>query len=173
MFEFTETILVRAAPATVWEVLRDIESWWPASNPEHDSLERLDDRDVLEVGARLRIRERIGGIPGEAVGEITRVDPQVSVTWEAPSARYRWLGMSITVGEGVTWSVQPHAEPPADDATELSAHVWATFPPGRRGRLLELAFRHVLRGVEKDREHTRTELRYLKRTIEAGQHRVD
>lgn len=171
MFEFTETILIHAAPATVWEVLRDIESWWPASNPEHDSLERLDDRDILDVGTRLRIHERIGGIPGEAVGEITHVNPPFSVTWEAPSARYRWLGMSIQIGEGVTWSIEPHPEPhsaPHTAGTKLSAHVWATFPPGRSGRLLELAFRHLLRGVEKDREHTRTELRYLKHTIEAG-----
>jgi hypothetical protein len=34
------------------------------------------------------------------------------------------------------------------------------------GRLLEFGFR-MLGGVEKDREHARVELRYLKRVIEA------
>lgn len=166
MFEFTETVVIEAKPSTVWEVLHDIESWWPASNPEHESLERLDDRDVLEVGAQLRIREKIGGIPGEATGVITQVEPRSAVTWEAPQARYRWFGLAVTIGEGVTWRIQPYG----DGATKLGAHVWATFPPGFRGRVLETAFSRLLGGIEKDREHARTELRYLKRTIEARPH---
>lgn len=163
MFEFTETIRIQAPPQTVWDVMRDIEGWWPASNPEHESLDRLDDRDVLDVGAQLRIRERIGGIPGEATGTITRVEPLTSVTWEAPAARYRWFGVSVTIGEGVTWRIEARE----NITTDLSAHVWATFPPGLRGRLLEGAFTHLLGGVGKDREHARIELRYLKSTIEA------
>ncbi len=86
MFEFTETVVIEAPSPEVWEVLHNLEGWWPASNPDHDSLERLDDRGI-EVGARLRIRERITGIRGEAVGEITRVDAGSTVTWEAPQAR--------------------------------------------------------------------------------------
>lgn len=167
MFEFIETISIEAPPPRVWDVMHDIESWWPASNPEHESLERLDDRDVLEVGAQLRIRETIGGVPGEATGTITRVEPQSAVTWEAPHARYRWLGIPVTVGEGVTWRIQPRDN--AAEATTLSAHVWATFPQGLCGRLLEVAFTTLLGGVEKDREHARTELRYLKDTIEQAQ----
>jgi hypothetical protein len=159
MFQFVETIIVHAPPSTVWAVMHDIERWWPASNPEHESLERLDDRDVLEVGAQLRIREKIGGIPGEATGTITRVEP----------ARYRWLGIPVTVGEGVTWRVEAHDV----EATRLSAQVWATFPPGPRGRLVEAAFTRLLDGVAKDREHTRIELRYLKHRIEAGTDRAD
>ena len=58
MFEFTESISIQAPSSTVWEVMRDIEGWWLASNPEHESLERLDDGDALEVGTKLRIRER-------------------------------------------------------------------------------------------------------------------
>jgi len=46
--------------------------------------------------------------------------------------------------------------------------VWATFAPGLRGRVIEVAFR-MLGGVDKDREHARTELRYLKRTLEAAE----
>ena len=90
MFEFTETISVQAPPSAVWEVLRDIEGWWLASNPEHDSLERPDDRDTLEVGAQLRIRERNGGIPGEAIGNITRVEPGWGVRWGGLTRRARW-----------------------------------------------------------------------------------
>ncbi|MCL2585953.1 MAG: SRPBCC family protein [Streptosporangiales bacterium] len=161
MFEFTETISIHAEPSTVWDVMHDLEKWWPASNPEHESLERLDDRGI-EPGARLRIREKIVGVPGEAVGTITRVEPGAEVTWDAPEARYWWLGMGLTVGEGVTWSLDPGSG--AD--TRVIAHVWATFAPGRAGHLTEWLFKNVLDGERKDREHARTELRYLKRVIE-------
>jgi len=163
VFEFTETIEIEALPEAVWEVMADIEGWWPPSNPEHESLERLDDRG-LEVGARIRIREKIAGVPGEAVGEITEVQPGARVTWEAPAARYGLAGIYVSIGEGVTWSVAPHG----DDETCLSARVWANFPSGVRGRLIEWVFTRLLGGAEKDREHARVELRYLKRTIEAG-----
>lgn len=154
-------IEIGAPPEVVWDVLKDIEGWWPASNPEHEGLERLDDRGI-EVGANLLIREKIAGIPCEAVGEITRVDPGSAVTWEAPEARYRWFGIPLTVGEGVTWAIAQSGV----GMTRLSAHVWATFPSGLFGRALESIFKGVLNGVEKDREHARTELRYLKRIIE-------
>jgi hypothetical protein len=161
VLEFTETILIEAPPPTVWAVMHDVETWWPASNPEHESLERLDG-EVVQVGTRLRIREKIAGIPGEAVGQITRFEPLSAVTWEAPNARYRWFGVPFTIGEGVTWSIESRD----GGATRLSAHVWATFPPGMRGRIVEWIFIR-LGGLEKDREHARTELRYLKQAIEA------
>lgn len=163
MFEFTESALIDATPTTVWQVMVDLERWWPASNPEHHSFERLDDGPELAVGSRLRIRECIAGIPGEATGKITRLEPPWLVTWEAPQARYRWFGVPVTLGEGVTWRIAPRG-----DQVDLSATVWATFPPGPRGRLLETAFIRLLNGVEKDREHARSELSYLKTTIEAG-----
>ena len=72
----------------MWELLQAVDQWWPPSNPEHISLEHLDDRPATEVGAKLRIREKIGGIPGEAVGTITAVEPGAAVTWEA-DATYR------------------------------------------------------------------------------------
>lgn len=161
MYEFTESIVIEVDPKTVWERLIDIESWWPDSNPEHASLERLDER--VGVGTRLRIRERVAGVPGEAVGEITEFEPLSAVTWEAPEARYRLLGMTVTVGEGVTWSMDA-----ADGgATRVSARVWAVFFDTAIGRAQEWMFAHVLNGVERDREHTRTELRYLKQLLES------
>lgn len=164
MFEFTETVSIEASSSTVWEVMSDIEGWWLASNPEHESLERVGEGGALGVGTQLRIREKIAGVPGEAIGTITTFVPGSVVTWEAPEARYRWFGVPFGVGEGVTWRLEPHG----DQTTNVSAHVWATFPSGWRGRLLETAFTRLLGGVEKDREHARTELRYLRRTIEAG-----
>jgi Polyketide cyclase / dehydrase and lipid transport len=162
MFEFTESVRVEAGPQQVWDVLRDIDNWWLASNDEHVDLEHLDDRPATEVGAKLRIHEKIGGIPGEAVGLITAVEPGSAVTWEA-DATYRWLGLlSVPVKEGVTWRVQPHG----DDATEISARVWARFPHKGIGRLAAFAFTRLLNGVAKDRQHARTELEYLKGIIE-------
>lgn len=160
-FEFTETIDVHAPPAVVWDVMSDLEGWWVASNPEHESLERLDDRGIA-VGARLRIRERIAGVPCEYVGELTRVVPMSEVTMEAPSAQYRLFGVSLTVGEGVTWRL----EPMGDDTSRVSAHVWGTFPYGFLGHVVAWTFVTLLNGIAKDREHARVELRYLKRIIE-------
>ncbi len=93
---------------------------------------------------------------------ITGLEPGSAVTWEAKQARYRCFGVPFTIGEGVTWRLEPD-----EGATRLSAHVWATFPPGVLGRLLGWTFVHPLHGVDKDREHARTELRYLKQAIEA------
>ncbi len=161
VFEFTESVLIAATHPQVWSVLSDIDRWWLASNNEHGSLEHLDPLPATQVGARLRIAEKIGGIPGVAEGTITAVDPGTAVTWEA-DARYRWLGVSLRVGEGVTWRVEP-----SDEATtRVSARVWATFPRHLVGRIAAFAFIHLLNGVEKDREHTRTELRYLKQLVE-------
>lgn len=161
VFEFTESILIEVPRDAVWEVVRDIERWWLASNPEHQSLELLGGRGELAVGTQLRIREKIAGIPGEAVGMITRLEPGQKVTWDAPHARYRWFGMSLSLSEGVTWRLESHGE-----STTVSARVWAEFPAGLRGSLTGMVFR-VIGGVQKDREHTRTELRYLKHRIES------
>jgi hypothetical protein len=161
MFDFTEAVSVTAPHSRVWRLLSDIDRWWLASNGEHDSLQHLDSLAPTQVGARLRIREKIGGIPGVAVGTIIEVIPSTAVIWEA-DARYRWLGIAVRVVEGVTWRV----EPCGDAATRVSAHVWARFPPHLVGRIAEFAFVHLLNGLEKDREHTRTELRYLKELVE-------
>jgi len=160
-FDFTESVVIDAPHPTVWQLLCDIDRWWLASNPEHRSLEHLDDRPATEVGAEIRVRESIGGLPGEAVGTITAVEPGSAVTWRA-RAKYRWLGVTVPVEEGVTW----RAEPAGESRTTVSARVWATFPRGPVGRLVTFAFLHLLDGEEKDREHARTELRYLKRTVE-------
>ncbi|MGA7272113.1 MAG: SRPBCC family protein [Acidimicrobiia bacterium] len=164
LFEFTETIEIDRTPGRVWEVLSDIERWWEDSNPEHDSLEVLDTDRGLEVGTRLRIHERIAGIPGVAEGEVTRLKEHRAITWEAPAAHYRWFGIPLTVAEAVTWTIEP-TEP---GSSRVAAHVWAVFPGGFFGRLLEWVFRRLLRGVAKDRAHARTELRYLKGLIEAS-----
>ncbi|WP_431239036.1 SRPBCC family protein [Mycolicibacterium aichiense] len=161
MFEFTEAVEVATPPAHAWDVLRDIDDWWLESNPEHQSLEHLDTRSVTEVGAALRIREKIGGIPGEAVGTITAVEPGTAVSWEA-EARYRWVGVSVHVREGVTWRVEPRGA----QACTVSATVWAQFPRTTIGRAASFAFERLLGGIEKDRAHARAELLYLKKAIE-------
>lgn len=162
MFDFTETIRIGAPAETVWTALLDIERWWPPSNPEHDDIERLDGGGGIVVGTRFRIREKVAGVPGEAIGVITNVEPGTAVTWEADRARYRLLGVAFTMGEGVTWRVDPDGS----DSSQLSAHVWARFPDGAVGRILEVFFSRILNGIEKDRRHARIELEYLKQTIE-------
>lgn len=173
MLDFTECVSIRASPARVWDALLDIEQWWPPSNPDHESIERLNAagevtgvgaRVKIDVGTRFRIRGKIAGVPGAGIGVVTRVDPGKAVTWEADCMRYRLYGVTFTIGEGVTWRVDPD-EP---EASLLSAGVWAHFPGGLRGRILWLIFSRFLGGVEKDRHHARVELEYLKEALESA-----
>lgn len=161
MLDFTEAVTIDAPQAAVWELMRDLERWWPESNPDHEHMECLDDGD-LRAGSRVRIKEKIAGISGEAIGTITQFEPGRVVTWDAPRACYRLLGLALTVSEGVTWRIEPSGE----STTVVSAHVWATVPPGRRGRVAAAVFTRLLGGAEKDRRHARTELQYLKRVLE-------
>ncbi|MEV6643512.1 hypothetical protein [Amycolatopsis sp. NPDC051371] len=77
-------------------------------------------------------------------------------------ARYRWLRQPVDVAESVTWSVERYGY----DSTVVRAHVWAEFRAGLHARLMELAFARLFGGVARDREHTRSALRYLKRMSE-------
>lgn len=157
-FDFTETIRIDAPAPTVWATLVDIETWWLPSNPEHDSIERLDAGHEITVGTRFRIREKIAGVPGTGLGAITHLDPGTSVTWESDQMRYRLLAaVPFTISEGVTWRVDSDGP----DHCCVSAHVWARFPTGPGGRLLWLLFTRLLNGINKDRRHARTELEYL------------
>lgn len=61
MYSFTETVLVAASHQRVWEVMGDIEGWWPDSNPDHESFVLLDPGPVTRVGARLRIVQKSPG----------------------------------------------------------------------------------------------------------------
>lgn len=164
MYEFTETILIEAPPTRVWEVMSDLEGWWQAGNPEHESVELLDGSGV-RVGAQVKIREQIAGMPGEAVGVITAVRPGSALTLEVPEARYRWHGIPATISEGVTWEIEPRED---EANTRVTARIWVLFPIGLIGSAMRWAFVRPLNGIEKDREHARTELRHLKLLTESG-----
>lgn len=165
----------RSRPARAWAALLDVERWWPPSNPEHESIQRLEEAakttdtccgsgTEIGVGTRFRIREKIAGVPGEGVGVVTCVEPGTAITWEAEKMSYRLYGMSFLIGEGVTWRVD-HDAP---GTSLISARVWARFPTGVRGRILWLVFARVLHGIEKDRHHACVELAYLKEMIESA-----
>lgn len=162
MFEISPSVRVDAPPETVWASLVDVETWWVPSNPEHDAIEVLSDHDSLREGTRLRVEERVAGLPGVAEGPVTEFVPGERITWEAPGTRYRFLGLTITVDEGVTWSVEPDG-----DGTVLTAHVWARFPDTAFGTLAEWVVVTLLDGVERDYEHAMRELEYLKRQVES------
>jgi uncharacterized protein YndB with AHSA1/START domain len=160
MFAFTESVDIAAPRSAVWNLMRDVRAWWLLSNPEHDDLDLLGDDGALTLGKTFRIRERIAGIPGEAVGTVTHFEPGRAATWEAPQAYYRIAHFSVAVSEGVTWTLED-----VNGGTRVSAHVCATFPENVPGRVLERAFK-ILGGVDRDREHTRQELAYLRRRLE-------
>jgi len=163
MFEISPAVEIEAPPDVVWEFLTEIEEWWVPSNPEHESLEILSEHETLREGTRIRVKERIAGLPGVAEGEVTELLPRERITWEAPDTRYRYYGLTIRVHEGVSWMLEP-----TDRGTNLTARVWATFPNTLLGTLVEWSFKHLLGGVEKDHEHAMKELEYIKAEIESS-----
>jgi len=131
MFEFTESAKIETSQERAWRYLLDVERWWVPSNPEHESIELLDGKAKLEVGTRIRLKEKVAGIPGEAVGKITELDEPNHLTWKAELACYRLWGISLRVTEGVRWSLVP-----LERGVKLSATVWAIFPRTLKGRFV-------------------------------------
>ncbi|GLY42774.1 hypothetical protein Amsp01_087970 [Amycolatopsis sp. NBRC 101858] len=112
------------------------------------------------------VRETLRSLEGDWRGPAAVTESSCSrpaqVLNRSSFARYRWLGVRVDVAECVTWSVERYGYA----GTVVRAHVWAEFRAGLRARLLELAFSRLLGGVARDREHTRSELRHLKRMSE-------
>jgi len=162
MFEFTESISIKASPNTVWQLLADVEKWWPRSNPEHLRIEVRSSDKSIGAGTEVAFEERVAGIKGQAEGMIAGWIPGVEATWEG-TATYRYMGFRLGVREGVSWRVESHGE-----TSKLSARVWAEFPSSRFGRFVEWFAKSLLNVVDRDREHARCELEYLKTAIEGA-----
>lgn len=160
LFEFTETVSIRATAENVWSRLSDLESWWLKSNPEHISLEIGSPDKRLAVGTKIAFKERVAGIKASASGTVISLMSGVAATWEGV-ANYRYCGFDLAIQEGVTWRIEPNL-----GGSTLSAHIWARFPVGVFGRFLEWYSVRVLHIIEHDRKHARCELEYLKRVIE-------
>jgi hypothetical protein len=161
VFEFTESVGIEARPEDVWEHIADVERWWLASNPEHIGINVGGDESATGLGTEVIFEERVAGIRGQAKGAITQWVPGTLAEWEG-QAVYHYLGFPLRVREGVSWRVDH-----ADGETRLSAHVWAEFPSGLTGRFFEWYAKAVLNVIERDREHARRELEYLKSAIES------
>lgn len=137
----------------------DLDRWWLQSSPEHYQLGHLDP-PPLRQGGRLRIQERIAGIPGTATGTIIRFEPGEVLTWEAQGVLAG--GARDNARRGCDLADRPHLR-----RSRVSATVWARFQD-RWGRLIERGFR-VCRGVEKDRKHARTSSNTSRRPSNSAQ----
>jgi hypothetical protein len=111
------------------------------------------------LGTEVILEQRIVGIKGQVVCAVTRGIPGHEAACEG-GAVCRYYGIPFQIREGVSGLVQGRGETP-----KLSAHVWAQFPSSLFGRVLEWCTTNVLNVVERDREHARRELEYLKRAI--------
>ena len=161
MFEFTETIRIEAPAASVWEYVADVERGWLASNPEHICINVPGPKSAIGPGTEITFEEGVAGIKGEAKGTITQWVPGTVIEWEG-EALYHDRGFLLRIREGVSWRVDS-----LEEETQLCAHVWAVFSSGLKGRIFEWHTRNLLNVVDKDREHARRELVYLKSAIES------
>jgi hypothetical protein len=159
VFEFAESISITATRSEIWRRMVNIEQWWPPSNPEHTSIGVRPAGAHIQAGTEIVFEERVAGIKGRAAGSITKWIPESEATWEG-DAVYRYFGIPLRVQEGVSWLIEG-----SDEASTLSAHVWARFPSSVFGRLLEWYAKTFLSVVERDRQHARRELEYLKSII--------
>ena len=160
LFEFTEAVSIRATAENVWSRLSDLESWWLESNPEHISLEIGSPDKRVAVGTEIAFKERVAGIKASASGTVTSLIPGVAATWEG-LVNYCYCGFDLAIQEGVTWRIEANLR-----SSTLSAHVWARFPAGAFGRFFEWYSVRILNVIERDRQHARCELEYLKHLIE-------
>lgn len=160
MFQFTESIAIASPPDEVWRTIVDIEKWWPPSNPEHISIDVRSVGKPIDVGTAIHFEERVAGIKGKASGLITKWIPEREARWEGVAV-YRYYGIPIRIREGVSWSIESYGS-----GSRLSARVWAQFPSNAFGRLAEWYTVSLLNVIERDREHARCELDYLKAVIE-------
>ena len=125
MFEISATIEIEAPQSALWRLLQDVDGWWLRSNPDHLALKIVATPPQMALGVWIRIRERIAGVPGSGIGQITCLEPGKRVSWESCDFRYRYLGVfGITVAEGVTWELKARS----DRTTIVSARVWARVP---------------------------------------------
>ncbi|MGD2056597.1 MAG: hypothetical protein PVJ15_07305 [Gammaproteobacteria bacterium] len=162
MFRFTETIEIASRPDAIWQTLVDIKKWWPPSNPEHISIDVRYAGKPIAVGTEIHFEERVAGIKGKASGSITKWMPQREAAWVG-TAVYRYYGIPIRIQEGVSWSIESQG-----GVSTLSATVWAQFPPNLFGRVAEWYTIRLLNVIDRDREHARCELEYLKAVIETN-----
>ena len=161
MFEFAETVDIGAPLEEVWDYLADVDQWWLASNPEHIKIAMGGSGSDIVPGTKVSFEERIAGVRGRAEGTITKVVPENVIEWQG-DAVYRYFGLSFRVREGVSWQVGD-----GDPGAKLSAHVWAEFSASFAGRLFEWYAKTLLNVVDRDREHARRELEYLRSAIES------
>jgi len=163
VYEIVIEQTITVPPQAVWDYLIDVSRWWPVSNPEHVSIEVLSADGTIEPGARIRLVERIAGVPGEAEGAIRSLVEGELVTWTSDRCVYHYRGVPVHVEEGGEWRLAS-----VDGGTRLAFRGWARFPPGPFGRLTEWYFKRVLHGVELDYAHSLRELLYVKKALEQG-----
>jgi uncharacterized membrane protein len=75
---WTDSVLIDAPVALVWQLTTDVEAW-PATTPTVTSVKRLDE-GPLRVGSRARIKQ-----PGQpaAVWTVTEFEPDTGFSWRA------------------------------------------------------------------------------------------
>lgn len=96
---FVRTVGIQAAPAQVWQVMSDVESWssWTASVTSVQLL----DSGPLRVGVRARIRQPRLPVATWRVAELV---PGASFTWVARGPGLRTTGRHEVAPDG-DWSV--------------------------------------------------------------------
>lgn len=161
MIEAKAEIEIYATPERIWSYMLRLDDWWLRSNPgEHIELSLIN-ADKMKEGVKFTLKEYIAGVRGEAIAEIKKLVPMKTLEWKSIRAVYKSFGMTFNVDEGGVFELKDKG-----DTCILSHHVWGKPKLPVIGWLVELIFKHVLKGEKKDYEHTYRELQFIKHEIE-------
>ena len=160
-FDNTESIVINAPPAAIWNYVTDYEKNWVPSNPEHISVRFLAKDKTFRNGIRFVLSEHVGNGRADMTGYLTDVVPNETYTWVARAVYTGYGGFSVRVDQTGTFSLEPTA-----DGVLVSHRIRAGFPETFWGRLARFVAENIGDAAGDAAVHTRVELEHFKERIE-------
>jgi len=160
-FDNTESIVINASPAAIWNYVTDYEENWVPSNPEHISVRFIADDKTFRNGIRFVLSEHVGNGRADMTGYLTDVVPNETYTWVARAVYTGYGGFSVRVDQTGTFSLEP-----TDGGVLVSHRIRAAFPETFWGRLARFVAENIGDAAGDAAVHTRIELEHFKERIE-------
>ena len=161
MIEVKTSVEIDKTPQEEWDYIARIVEWRLASNTKEHIESSVVGDGAIEKGTEFVLKERIAGVRGEAFAKVAEYAPPKKLVWKSLHAHYKLLGVSLNGEEGGTFKISKRA-----NGCVLSHGVWGKIHAGPASALIEWFFKNILKGEDKDLQHTHRELLFIKREIE-------
>ena len=162
--DVTESVVVNAPRADIWQAVTDFEGTFHRSNDAHILTEVTSRQGTGFVdGLRFFQVETVGGIKGVLDGRVYDVFPPTRYRWSAETTYSLWGLDIVDVFEGGDLRIEKTG---SEKGWRLSHRVYGVFPDSFKGRALSW-FMSAFMDIESDAaRHTRVELEYVKKKLE-------